>query len=537
MRVADRLIQTLKSLGTKYIFSLSGNQIMPVYDAWIDSDINLIHVRHEAAAVHMADAWGRLTGTPGVVLIAGGPGFANGLSAMYVAKMAESPIVVLSGHVGLSAIGRGAFQEMPQAEMATAVSKASWLLEAPNDIASALRKAFHIALEGRPGPVHLSLPFDLLSLEVDEAAETAVSLPNPLPSLDKQATQTMLDAIGQAQRPLVLAGPAVMRTAAYRAAKAPLAAANLPLIGMESPRGVNDPSLGAVSRALAKADLLVLLGKKMDFTLHFGEQPFVANGAGIVQVDADADVVDLTRRNGTSLNLLQLAVADPTDALEQLTASAATLTRDSAWAAEVTEALAFVPPAWADMCSEAGEALYSAEVGQAIHEYLAGAKDSVLISDGGEFGQWIQALVKPPHRVINGMSGSIGNAIPFGVAARLAFPQSRIVACSGDGAFGFQPFEMETAVRNNIPFTVVIGNDALWNAEYQIQVRTYGPDRVKGVELNQTKYHEVVEVLGGWGQQVTDVDQLYDALGAAEQSGLPACINATIRGEAAPIVS
>ncbi|MEM7115402.1 MAG: thiamine pyrophosphate-binding protein [Chloroflexota bacterium] len=534
MRAADLLIQTLAELGTKHIFSLSGNQIMPIYDAWIDSDINLIHVRHEAAAVHMADAWGRLTGTPGVVLIAGGPGFANGLSAMYVAKMAESPIVVLSGHVGLSLIGKGMFQEMKQAEMAVPVSKQSTLLQDANEIGNAVREAFAVALAGRPGPVHLSLPSDLLEMEVD-VAQTAVSPPpSSLPTLDSTEQDTLLKAVQAAKRPLVLAGPAVMRTESYQTAQASLAAANLPLIGMESPRGVHDPSLGAFAQVLRQADLLVLLGKKIDFTLRFGESPFVDFGTQIVQVDADSDVLELTQRNGAGLELLQLTQANPIVALEQVGQAAPQLACDAEWAATVAEAVAFMPPEWRELHSEAGEPLHSAEVGQAIHDYLAGGEDSVLISDGGEFGQWMQAFVKPAQRVINGLSGSIGNAVPFGLAARLAFPESRIVACSGDGAFGFQPFEMETAVRHNIPFTVVIGNDALWNAEYQIQLRTYGPDRVKGVTLNRTNYHQVVEVLGGWGQQVTDVSALENALVAAEESGVPACINTIIRGEAAP---
>ena len=111
MRSVNTLIRTLQLLGTKYLFSLSGNQIMSIYDAWVDSDIEILHVRHEAAAVHMADAWGRLTGTPGVALLTAGPGHANAISAMYVALMAESPVVVLSGHAPLKALGHSPLQE------------------------------------------------------------------------------------------------------------------------------------------------------------------------------------------------------------------------------------------------------------------------------------------------------------------------------------------------------------------------------------------------------------------------------------------
>ncbi len=130
MRGADLLIKTLSAAGVRRIFTLSGNQIMPLFDACIGADMKLVHVRHEAAAVHMADAWGRLTGEPGIALVTAGPGLANALSALYVAMMAESPMILLSGHTPLGQLGRGAFQEMAQSEMAGHVAKASWTLPA-----------------------------------------------------------------------------------------------------------------------------------------------------------------------------------------------------------------------------------------------------------------------------------------------------------------------------------------------------------------------------------------------------------------------
>ena len=509
---------------------------MPVYDAWIDSDINLIHTRHEAGAVHMADAWGRLTGTLGVALIAGGPGFSNGLSAMYVAKMAESPVVVLSGHVALATLGKGSFQEMPQAEIGRYYAKASWLVRDVNEIGHAIRRAFMIAKQGRPGPVHVSLPSDLLGMAVDAANNAAPTIP-AIPNLEPTKCDAIVQAIRAAQRPLVLAGSAVMHSAEFAAAQHPFATANLPLIGTESPRGINDPSLGAFASVLAQADLLVLIGKKLDFTFRFGQAPFIKEGTRVIQVDADEDVLALTRTNGATLELVDLIHADPVDALRQLTVGMSQWACDAGWAQTVAEAIAYVPPEWGRWVSGEGEALFSAEIGRTIHNFLAEDPDGIMISDGGEFGQWAQATIKPPHRIINGMSGSIGVAVPFGLAARLAYPNARIVVCSGDGGFGFLPLEIETAVRNNLPFTTVIGNDARWNAEYQIQVRNYGADRIKGVELNQTNYHEVVRAVGGWGAQVTDVAALNAALHAAHASGLPACINATIRGEAAPVIT
>ena len=174
-RGADLLVNALAAAGTKRLFALSGNQIMPVFDACIDSDIELVHVRHEAAAVHMADAWGRLTGEPGVALVTAGSGIANTLSALYVALMAESPCILLSGHAPGNLLGRGAFQEMAQADMAGHVTKASWTATKASGLGRDVTRAFRLARSGRPGPVHLSLPFDLLESARRNAGSTSTA--------------------------------------------------------------------------------------------------------------------------------------------------------------------------------------------------------------------------------------------------------------------------------------------------------------------------------------------------------------------------
>ena len=534
MHSSDLLIQTLANLGTKNIFALSGNQVMPIFDACIGSGIQLIHVRHESAAVHMADAWGRLTGQPGVALVPAGPGFANALSASYVAHMAESPVVVLSGHAPLATLSQGAFQEMAQVEMATAVSKASWLVKDPEQIGHDIQRAFHIAKNGRPGPVHLALPFDLLEVEVEVQPEL-ISFEDKVQEVGEWVG-SIKRALKVAKRPFFLAGPAIMRHPNFDHWVAQFAQMGLPLIGMASPRGVNDPSLGKFSAILKQADCLILLGKKLDFTLKLGQHPFISEGTDIYQIDHDNATLELTQKNGARLTIATLAQGDPIQAIQTVIQSPIPNSQSPDWLTEVQAALTYIPQEWLEYRSLQGEPLHSAEVGQVIDEHLAG-EDAVFISDGGEFGQWMQAFVKTKPRIINGPSGSIGNAIPFALAARLAFPKAKIVACTGDGAFGFVPLEMDTAVRYNLPFTLVIGNDARWNAEVQIQKRNYGEDRVQDVLLNQTRYEKVVEALGGWGKHVSDVDDLQHALREAEQSNLPACLNVHIIGEAAPKLS
>jgi acetolactate synthase-1/2/3 large subunit len=161
----------------------------------------------------------------------------------------------------------------------------------------------------------------------------------------------------------------------------------------------------------------------------------------------------------------------------------------------------------------------------------------VLVADGGEFGQWAQACTSAPTRLINGPGGSIGSAIPFALTARLARPDATVVAMLGDGTFGFHLAEVDTAARARLPFLAVIGNDACWNAEHQIQLRTYGRDRAHGCELLPTRYDQAVTALGGHGEHVVRATDLAAALERALGSQRPACVNVMIERAPAPTVA
>lgn len=166
---AHLVVEALAAASVRHLFSLSGNQILSLYDATLGRGLSIIHTRHEAAAVHMADAWGRLTDEPGVALVTAGPGHCNAVSALFGALMSESPVVLLSGHAPVAQIGRGAFQEMDQAPVAAPVAKASWMAKDAARLGEDIATALELARGGRPGPVHVSLPGDLLEAKVGDA--------------------------------------------------------------------------------------------------------------------------------------------------------------------------------------------------------------------------------------------------------------------------------------------------------------------------------------------------------------------------------
>ena len=205
----------------------------------------------------------------------------------------------------------------------------------------------------------------------------------------------------------------------------------------------------------------------------------------------------------------------------------------SDWQKEVSTALQFEPPAWKNIPPNKGK-LHPVQALAPLQDILDSHPDSVLISDGGEIGQWAQACLRAPNRIINGVAGSIGAGIPFACAASVAKPNAPIIAIMGDGTFGFHCAEIDTGVRYKLPFTLIVGNDAKWNAEYQIQVRDYGQDRTIGCELLPSHYEKVCEAFGGYGEFVDDSKEVLPAVKRALASKLPSCINIMIDGLAAP---
>ena len=272
MRGADALVRSLANAGVRHVFTLSGNHIMSVFDAALDVGLDLVHTRHEAAAVHMADAWARMTGEAGIALVTGGPGHANALSALYTAQMAESPVVLLSGHAAHDEQGRGSFQEMRQAEMAAPVTKASWTCASAADVARGpgASRAHRAIRAAGPGALEPSRGLARVRRSTRPRYAAASELAQQSIAIEHGDAAAILAALRAAKRPLILAGPSSCTRAGRRRLAVLESATGIPCVGMESPRGINDPCLGAFAEILAEADCILLLGKRLDFTLAFG---------------------------------------------------------------------------------------------------------------------------------------------------------------------------------------------------------------------------------------------------------------------------
>ena len=285
MRGADLIVRTLVEAGVKTVFSLSGHQIIPVYDACLSAGIEIVHARHEAAAVFMADAYGQLTGGIGVALVSAGPGTVNAVGPLFSAAKLESPVVLIAGDTPLATDGKGGFQELDQTALTKSLTKLSSRVTAAAALRGELALAISTALSGRPGPVHLAVPIDIIEGRIArgqvgrEKSVARVTRPR------KADVAALLDAMAAAKRPLIICGPSMNAT---RTAGLPLRleqALHVPVVVLESPRGLNDPSLGNLRRVLASADVVVSLGKTIDFGVGFGEMSAPSTAWMIVEPD------------------------------------------------------------------------------------------------------------------------------------------------------------------------------------------------------------------------------------------------------------
>lgn len=529
---AELLVAALAAAGVKTIYSLSGNQIMPVYDACLDHDIRIVHVRHESAAVFMADAHAQLTGEVGVALVTAAPGFANAVGALYTAGLNESPVLLLSGDSPVTQDGQGAFQELDQVSVSAPLTKMSLRATRIATIDQDCARALRVARSGRPGPVHLALPFDTLSNARDNPLSTATTVDVAAPMQPSpEAVAQIATAIASAERPLVIAGPLLNQTRAADLRARLQETLQAPVIAMESPRGLNDPALGDLRQVLARADLIISLGKRLDFTTGFGSQAALAADCKYIIVDADESA--LAQARAAAGNRLTHACHAGIRESAELLASpgAGNVASRGPWREEVSALLA--RRVEVDLESTRTP-VHPAALAKAVERSIKAASESVLVIDGGEVGQWVQAFATADNRLINGPAGAIGGALCYAIAAKVARPEARVIAAMGDGTCGFHFGELETAARIGANVVFVVGNDQRWNAEYQIQIREYGAQRTYGCELSDARYDLAAAGLGCHAEYVTHADELDDAIERAVSAGKPAVVNVQIQGLPAP---
>jgi acetolactate synthase I/II/III large subunit len=533
---AHVVVKTLKAAGVEVIFTLSGNQILSVYDACLDEGVRVIDTRHEAAAVHAADAHARLTGRPSVGLVTAGPGLTNALTALATAQLSESPLLLLAGGSELARAGTGAFQEMDQVALAAPICKWAGLADSVLALPDLLIETVHVLQTGRPGAACLTLPVDLLTGSVNGAVipDTSAFEVRPRPA-NPPDIRTAVDLLRSAKRPLVLGGPSLGWGQAGQRFRDFLATSRLPGFILESPRGLADPALHGLGPEFRQADL-VLLFARQDFVAGFAAPWALAEQGQLIQVAPTPD--DLGPNRVPDLGLVGDAPAVLDQLIGAISASGsswfAAAPSQAVWVAHLQAQRAAGQARLANLEHRDNQPIHPLQVCTAVRARLQ--PDDVVAIDGGEFCQWARwAFGEGNQRVVlNGKIGMIGCALPFALGGRVAAPSARVVALLGDGTFGFHGFELDTAVRHNLPFVAVVGNDAAWAAERHSQRRIYGQDRLVASNLLATRYDEVARALGADGELVEHSEQLGPALDRAFASGRPTVLNVRIASIPSP---
>ena len=536
------LINALKAEGVDTVFGIAGDHILHLLDVMVDEPIRMIDTRHEQAAVHMADAYARLLRRPGVVLSTT-PGHANAVPGLANAMHSEAPVINIAGSADSGNLGRGAMQEFDQLGVAAPVTKGAWQIPSPARIPEYVALAVRTAMDGRRGPVHLTLPHDFQSAEVDSAsahryAPSEYSGPR-LTAGDQAQVERAINLLNSAERPVIFAGPGAGATADPEELARFVETTRIPAFTEDSARGLiadDHPysmgfgylPLNKAAQRVGEADVVLVLGRRLDYMIGFGGNPPFA--PDVKQIAVDPSAAEIGRARSVAVGIL----GDIGPTLSQLADSAETRRWvESDWVQSLRDTRAAYQEELAELANEA-DPMHPMFVSQTLQGFVD--DDTPMTFDGGDYCHFFRASFKAnsPNRWCYVSSfGMIGVGFPYALGAQAAFPDKRSVLVVGDGSFGFNAMEFDTAVRHNLPVVAVLGNNSIWGIDWQIQKGLFG--RAVWTDLLPTRYDLVAEGLGAHGEHVTRAADLAPALKRAFDSNRPALVNVEIDQVISPV--
>ena len=521
----ELIARALKAQGVDRLYTLCGGHILPIYEGCLNNGIKVIDFRHEQAAAHAADAYARLTHNVGVAAVTAGPGVTDAVTGVANAYQARSPMILLGGAAPLKTRGRGALQEIPQTQMFETFTKASFTVERTEDFPQLMHDAIKTALSGRPGPVFMEVPFDILFNAIDDPGELPPVTIDPVEP-EVGAMGRIFEILRNAKSPLIVAGTQVYWDKGHDALRELTEQTGIPVYTNGGGRGtlsMEHPNLFKASRgrALYKADAVVLIGTPLDFRLKYGLEGWNKD-AKLIQIENDVDELNHNREADVAL------VADSRLVLEALSEGLQGVRYDD-WLNEVRGYEAKKNDEMQEWMQWDDQPInhfrFAAEIQNFINE------DTIIIGDGGDIVSACAKVInvtRPGQWLDPGPLGCLGVGAPFAVAAQDLFPDKRVLIINGDGSFGLNGFEFDTAVRFGLPIVSIVGNDSGWGQIRGPQIGMVTEERAIATALAPTRYDKIVEAMGGHGELVEDPAQIVPALERAFASGKPACINVTL---------
>ncbi len=526
----------LKRENVKAVFTLSGLHVAPIYAGCVEEGIQVIDMRHEQAAAHAADAYARITRGVGVAVVTAGPGVTDALTGVANANAASSPMILLGGAAPIFNQSRGSLQEMEQVDLFHRISKWSDRVPTPDLVPSYLAKAFRVALSGRPGPVFLELAWDVLCNGTEAAG--AEQLPTQYRTdartpPDPLKVERALALLAKAERPAVIAGSSIWWDGATEELRRFCERAQLPVYLNGAGRGCLPPAHPLFfqhtrKEALSGADLVFVIGTPFDFRLNYGSEPTFSAETKIVQVDVDPTEVGRNRAVEVGI------ISDSYSALKAFAEGAPSAKRE-AYLAGLRAGEQKKQRGLEEWTKSEEKPIHHFRLARELSAVAKSVGDPLFVADGGN---WVALAAKvielegPGRWLDPGPLGCLGVGAPFAIAAKLLHPQRTVWVIQGDGSFGLNGMDFETALRFKLPMVCVVGNDAAWGQIRLPQVAMFGEDKSPGTLLAPTRYDKIVEAMGGHGEHVTDPAQIRPALERAAASGTVACVNVMLDPEA-----
>lgn len=516
----DLVAQALADEGVDTVFYLTGGPMVDVASRCIER-FRSVDVRHEQAAAMAAHAYSRVRGKPGVCFAASGPGVTNLITGVGNAFLDAVPVVALGGASAVAQAGMGAFQEMDQVGMFKPITKWAERVIDARRIPEIINKAFRVATSGQPGPVYVDLPGDVLYRRVED---NEVMFPKrahatPRVSGDPALIKQAIAMLKQAQRPIVLTGTGVFWSGAMAELKEFVETTGIPFYTTPQGRGVIPEDhplsfLGARNQAWKEADVVLIVGTRLNFIIGFGLPPRWAEDVKIIQVDISDE--EIGRNRPVDIGI----VGDAKMALRQMTDEA----RDSfrgrkelAWVETLRGLDKRSQEKSQALLNSDSMPIHPLRLCKEVRDFMS--RDAIIVVDGHEILNFARQSIPthvPGHRVNAGPNGCMGVAVPFGLGAKVAKPDTQVIVLSGDGSFGMNGMEIDTMVRHNIPVLVVISNNGGWAG-------VGGMDA--GRDLGFSRYDKMAEVFGGYGEFVERPQDIRPALERAAASGKPAVVN------------
>jgi acetolactate synthase-1/2/3 large subunit len=516
----------LKNEGVDTIFTLCGGHIIDIYDGCLDEGIRIVDVRHEQVAAHAADGYARQTGKLGCVVTTAGPGCTNAVTGIATALRSESPILHIGGQGSLSQHKMGSLQDLPHVDIMAPITKFSAGVRNTERIADMISMAAREAFSGAPGPAYLEIPRDVLDREIPiETARipAAGGYRASTKSIgDPADIEKLAELLVKAERPCILLGSQVWMARGHEEALALVRGLNLPAYFNGAGRGLlppGDPHYFNRTRRYAfdKADVIVIVGTPFDFRMGYGRR--LRAEAKVVQIDMDYRTVGKNRDISLGLagdpGAILKAVHDATTAAVDNGAKGREAWLEELRAAEIKATDKLMPMFLSD-----SSPIHPYRVAWEINEFLT--EDTIYIGDGGDVvtisAQAVQPRT-PGHWMDPGALGSLGVGTGFSLAAKLAHPNKEVLCYYGDGAFSMTAFDMETANRFGAPYIAVVGNNSSMNQIRYGQVAKYGEQRGNvGNKLGDVPYGMFAQMLGGYGEEVRDPNDIGPALRRAREA-------------------